>query len=182
MKVVALVISILIGYVIGHVLLQGAVAAYASILISYHVYLVFLIVMAERKSGLSLQVGPTILTHSAFLALLIGLPYIRAKVPFFGLISLLMPGLAPFEANWLFGGERESVATHPSAAPPVPVETATFEDHEAFREHLKQGDRPFRKPGRTVDEEFSFWMADRARKKAEAAALGSPGAGSSRFQ
>ena len=179
MKVVALLISILIGYVIGHVLLQGAVAAYASILISYHVYLVFLIVIAERKSGLSLQIGPTILTHTAFLALLIGLPYIRAKVPFFGLISLLMPGLAPFEANWLFGGERENATAQTTAAVSVAAEPATFEDHEAFREHLKQGDRPFRKPGRTVDEEFNFWLADRARKKAEAAAMGSSGAGRS---
>jgi len=181
MKVVALLISILIGFVIGHVLLQGAVAAYASILISYHVYLVFLIVMAERKSGLSLQIGPTILTHSAFLALLIGLPYVRSKVPFFGLISLFMPGLAPFEANWLFGGERGNATTQTTASP-VAAEPATFEDHEAFREHLKQGDRPFRKPGRTVDEEFNFWLADRARKKAEAAAMGSSRAGSSAMQ
>ena len=170
MKIVAFLVSVVIGFVIGHVLLQGAPAAYASILISYHLYLAYFIVAAERKAGFSMQVGPTILTHSAFLALLITLPYMRARVPLFGLISLLMPGLAPFEARWLFGGDRTSEAPPAASAAAVNLQAATAEDHEAFREHLKQEYRPFRKPGRSIDEEFGFWLADRARKRAEVAA------------
>lgn len=54
---------------------------------------------------------------------------------------------------------------------PVAIAEATLEDHEAFRLHMMQSHRPFRKPGRSVQEEFNLWLADRQQKKAQAAAL-----------
>lgn len=50
MKIAAFVLSSVIGYLLGHYLLEGALAAYVSILISYHLYLVLLIVLAEHES------------------------------------------------------------------------------------------------------------------------------------
>ncbi len=179
MKYVVFVISSLIGFVIGHYLLEGAAAAYASILISYHLFLVYLIVSAEHEKGLSMPIGMAIPTHAAFLALLIGMAYTRTHVPFFGLIRLLIPALAPFETKWLFSG-RTKTQTGKALVPDV-IPEATLDDHEAFREHLAQQNRPFRKPGRSLNEEFELWLADRARKRAQAStAAAVPGVSSGR--
>ena len=167
MRFFAYVVSALIGFAVGHYLLEGAAAAFGSVLISYHLYLLFLVLMAKHEKGLSLPVGQTILTHLAFLVVVVGLPYIRAQIPFFSLISWLIPGLATFETTWLFSGQGQSVNT---AEEPKPVDaaSATGEDHQEFVAYLRSGHRPFRKPGGTVDDEFKAWLADRAKKRAAA--------------
>ena len=167
MKIVAFVFSSIIGYLLGHYLLEGALAAYASILISYHIYLVLLIVLAEHEHALSMPIGMTILTHAAFVAFLLGFAYMRYHIPFFGLLRLLIPGLAPFEVKWLFSGDGKKK----SAVVVVPVEVPepTAVDYTEFQEYLKLKHRPFSRPGRMVDDEFKFWLADRAQKKAQAA-------------
>ncbi len=162
MTFVAFAISSLIGYLIGNFLLAGAAAAYASILISYHLYLAFLVVAANREKGISMPVGMTILTHSAFLALLIGLAYSRTHIPLFGLIRLLVPGLAPFESQWLFGGKTKTAPT--VAAQPAHMPEATMDDQEAFRVYLTQPDRRFRKPGISLAQEFTLWQTGRIKK------------------
>jgi len=174
MKAAVFVFCSLIGFVIGHYILHGAVAAYASVLISYHLYLAFLIAVAENEKGLSLSLGTAILSHGAFLALLIGLPYLRERVPFFGLISLLVPGLAPFEAMWLFSGSGEGEKTESTSN--TTYAESTVEEQEAFRMYMQQGPRTFRKPGRTIDQEFEAWIADRNKKKVEAEKAGTSAA------
>jgi hypothetical protein len=171
MKLIGFLISSLLGFAIGHYLLQGAAAAYASVLISFHVYLAFLLLIEDEKFGLSMPLGQTILSHGAILAFLTGLAYARYYIPFFGLISLLVPALAPFEVKWLFNA-KDRVTVDGARPASIETPTATMEDHDAFRAYLRQEHRPFRKTGRSVDEEFSHWMADRARKQAEAAAKG----------
>ncbi len=167
MKVAALLVSILVGFVIGHYLLAGAAAAYASILISYHLYLVLLVAIAEHRKALSMSPIATIGTHLAFVAFLLGFAYARNHIPFFGLLSLFLPALAPFEANWLFSGESQKRPVPVEARPETPVEVPApaGEDYEAFQNYLRQQHREFRKPGRTVAAEFDFWLADRAKKK-----------------
>ncbi len=181
MKFVAYVVSALIGFAIGHYLLEGAPAAYASILISYHLFLAYLVVGASHEKGLSMPLGMTLLTHLAFLALLVGMAYARTHIPFFSLIRWLVPGLAAFETKWLFSGQDRIVKPAVEEEPHAPVE-GTAEDHEAFREHMRQPERPFRKSGRSIEEEFKFWLADRYKKRAlveAAAAAESANAGGS---
>jgi len=167
---VAYIISAAIGYAVGHYLLEGAPAAYASILISYHLFLVYLVVTAEHEKGLSFPIGQALATHCAFLALLIALPYMRAHIPFFGLITWAIPGLAPFETKWLFSGKGKTMTTQEETPAPPPMAEADAGDHEAFRDYLRQPDRTFRKPGISVSEEFNLWLTDRAKKRAAAAA------------
>lgn len=165
MKIFAYIISSLIGLVIGHYLPQGAIAALAYTLISYHLYLGYLVLTAKSEKGFSLPVGQTILTHTAFLLVLIGLPYMREQIPFFSLISLLVPSLAPFETKWLFSGQGKA-KRKVEEEKPVDTASATAEDHQEFVVYLRNGRRPFRRPGATVDDEFGAWLADRAKKKA----------------
>lgn len=169
MKIVAYVVSALIGWAAAHYLFDGASAAYASILISYHLYLVSLVVTASHEKRLSMSIGATILYHLAFVGLVVGIAYGRHHIPFFFVVRWLVPGLAPFETQWLFSG-KIGQSTAEEEVRPVMVE-ATVDDHEAFREHMMQRDRPFRKPGLSINEEFNFWLADRNREKAQAAAL-----------
>jgi hypothetical protein len=84
----------------------------------------------------------------------------------------LFAGLAVFERYWIFSGKEKKEST--AAAPPADIPEATIDDQEAFRAYLTQEDRRFRKPGCSVDEEFSFWLADRAKKRAEEAASTPP--------
>jgi hypothetical protein len=104
------------------------------------------------------------------IALLTGIAYARTYIPFFGVIRLLVPALAPFEVKWLFVAKEISKLEGAEPAFFDERPNATAEDHEAFREYLKQQHRPFRKSGRSLDEEFVLWLADRARKQAEAGA------------
>ena len=111
MKLFAYIVSALIGFAIGHYVLEGAAAAFGSVLISYHLYLLLLVLIAKHEKGFSLPIGQTILTHLAFLVVVAGLPYLRTQIPFFSVVSLLIPGLAPFETTWLFGGQGKSAKT-----------------------------------------------------------------------
>jgi|SRR5580658_5613761 hypothetical protein len=108
MKSIVFLVCSGIGYLIGHYFGTGALAAYSSILISYHLYLAFLVVTAEKESGLSLPVAQTIVTHAACLAVIIGLAIGRHYIPFFGIIRLFIPAIAPFEVTWLFNGSKKN--------------------------------------------------------------------------
>jgi len=162
MRYAAFLICTLIGYIVGHYLLDGVAAVFASLLISYHLFLVFLIIIHERETGLSLPLGMSAVTHAAFLAVLLGLGVGRHYIPFFGLIRYLTPSLAPFEADWLFSGGRKK---KDAASTPAPIFAGTAEDYEQFLQYLGQKQRQFSRPGRTVQEEQVFWMADRAKRQ-----------------
>ena len=56
----AFIISSLIGFVVARYLFEGAWAAYAYILISYHLFLVWLVITAEHETGFSLPILSTI--------------------------------------------------------------------------------------------------------------------------
>lgn len=164
MKIFAYILSSLIGFAIGHYLPEGVAAALAYTLISYHLYLLYLVMRSKSEKGFSLPVSQTILTHMAFLVVLVGLPYMREQIPFFSLISLLVPGLAPFETKWLFSGQGQAISKI-GEEKPVDTSSATAEDHQEFVVYLRNGRRVFRRPGATVDDEFGAWLADRAKKR-----------------
>lgn len=171
MRFVVFVICSLIGFAIGNYLLTGAAAAFVSVMVSYHLYLAYLIATTVKKTGISLPLGQTAVTHLAFLIVLVALPYLRHYIPFFSIVKLFVPALAPFEAKWLFSDEKSSKREDDGkvVALPQPAEdllkTATGEDHEAFLEYMRHPERRFRKHGRGIREEYALWLADRASKK-----------------
>src|ERR1035441_10714543 len=101
MKLVVFLICSGIGYLLG-TYLPDPWSAYVSILVSYHLFLFWLVITADHETGFSMPVLSTILTHAACLALLVGLAFGRRYVPFLGLVRMFVPALAPFECNWLF--------------------------------------------------------------------------------
>ena len=173
MKTIGFLTCSLIGYVIGHFLLTGAPAAYASSIVSYHLYLVILIFLNEKKAGVSMAPVEAASTHLAFLILVVGLPYLRAYIPFFSIVTMFIPALAPFEVEWLFSkgekGEKAAPTKVRNGRQEISIDKllneATGEDHGEFMEYMKKPGRKFSKSGRGLREEYAYWLADRAAKK-----------------
>jgi hypothetical protein len=194
MKYFVCLVCSMIGYLIGHFFGQGAIAVYSSIMISYHLYLIFLVVTSEKRAALSLSIVHTILTHVACVGLVVLMAVGRHYIPFFGIIRYFIPAVAPFEVEWLFsGGKKNTVPMRaadivPEAAPspaelvaatPAPAarasapasafETVSATEYEEFLNDLRQGRRPFRKPGISVKQEFELWAGARAKAQARRA-------------
>jgi hypothetical protein len=168
-KAAAGIIITLFGYVIANYVLDGAWAVYVSMLLSYHLFLVYLVVTANHEKGMSLPIGSTIRTHLACLIVFIGMALGREHIPLFGLLRYLVPVLAPFEAEWLFSGGRKQEGEE-APAPQIPMPECTADDYDEFLKYLSQKNRAFGRPGRSVREEHVLWMADRVKKEAAAAA------------
>jgi hypothetical protein len=187
MRLIVFLICSGIGYLLGQYLPEPW-ASYTSILVSYHLFLAWLVITADHDAGFSMPVLSTVLTHAACLSLLIGLAVGRRYVPFLSLVRLLVPGLAPFECNWLFAGGmvKKKVAEEPivtaaaaeaqdaaasqdpiaevASAPPEAEYTA--DEHTEWIRYLGRPRRAFRKPGVSVEEEYKQWRAARAEYKA----------------
>jgi hypothetical protein len=120
------VVSAGISFLIGHYFGDGPIAVMASVLISYHAYLAFLVITAEHETGFSMPIVQTAVTHLACLAIIVSIAVGRHYIPFFGLIRLCIPALAPFETTWLFTSSKKKLDIDPFAVdaainPAVPV-------------------------------------------------------------
>ncbi len=170
LDLIAFLISVFIGYYVASFLPAGAWANYAFILISYHLFLTWLVIDADHQTGISLPIVSTLLTHAACLVLIISLGAEGRHIPFFTFIRVGVVMLAIFERDWLFSGNKQKKEVKkkvPAAAAvnAIPVHVAlseaTAEDHEAWIRHLAQPNRATRKPGLTVKDEYEQWLVER---------------------
>ena len=83
-------------------------AAYIYILVSFHVFLAWVVLLNEENSGLSMPIGTTILTHTACVFLAVGATMARHYIPFFGLLRFGIIAIAGFERKWLFTVSRNA--------------------------------------------------------------------------
>jgi hypothetical protein len=154
----------------------GAWSTFVSILVSYHLFLIWLVITAEHKTGLSLPIGSTILTHLACLAVVVTLGIGRNVIPYFGLIRYFIPAMAPFECKWLFSANPAKLAEEKKKEIPVAavekvdaskvLATATGADYEAWSQYLAHRDPRLRKPGMSIKEEYEQWMVARVKSRA----------------
>jgi hypothetical protein len=166
-SIIFLVCSV-IGYLAGRFLPEGAWATYTSILVSYHLFLAWLVVTSSKKTGLAMPIFSTILTHLACLALVVGVAMGRHYIPFFGLIRYLIPAIAPFERDWLFseGRKKEEVPDTETATDTAALTAAaTGEDYEAWLHHLAKRSPSSVKAGTTVKQEYEQFIAARIRNR-----------------
>ena len=90
---------------------------YVAILLSYHLFLAWLVFLGEHEAGLSMPLVSTIFTHSACVFLIVVLGLMRARIPFFGILRYAIVGVAIFEHKWMF-----SVSRHAPAVDEGPVD------------------------------------------------------------
>jgi hypothetical protein len=146
-----------IGYFVGHYVPEPF-GAYLRILVPYHLFLLYLVFMENDQAGLSMPIGQTIVTHLACLALLVGIAMGRRYVPFFGLIGLFVPALAPFEAEWLFSGSGKPVEEKRQPVVHV-VEPETADEYSEFMKYMSGSKREFKKLGISPKDEYNLWRA-----------------------
>jgi hypothetical protein len=187
-----------IGYVVGRQLPADDWAIFTSILLSYHLFLGWLVLTAEHDAGFSMPIITTIVTHLACVALVVAFAMGRHAIPFFGLIRYLIPGLAPFERDWLFRADsskkekapavarttksvskadKAEAAAAAAAARAAIVDSATGEDYEAWRQYLIHRDPASRKPGMSIKEEYEDWLVARVKGRDAADAASADPAG-----
>jgi hypothetical protein len=166
----------LIGFAVSSLLPPGAWSVFAYLLVTYHLYLGYHVMIAEHETGLSLPVFSTILTHLACLALVVCFALGRGHIPFFGWIRIFVPALAPFERDWLFKARirntkkpapisKGEASQKAAAVANAITATVTVDDYEEWLKYLAQPNRPPRKPGLSVQDEYKQWLLARAKAK-----------------
>jgi hypothetical protein len=164
--VAAFLISGVVGYFVGSLVPPGAWSVYTSILVSYHLFLGWLVLYGERDAAVSLPIITTIATHLACMAIVIPLGMIRHYIPFFGFLRYGIAGMAIFERWWMFSAEAKSSQPKVEAAPLAPVVlAATAEDFEAWRQHLAQRKPGSRGTGASLKTEYEHWLLARQQSR-----------------
>jgi hypothetical protein len=173
--VVVYIISSIVGYVSGayvflHYPEYPLLAYCVMILLPFHLFLAWLVITAEKETGLLLPIFMTILTHLSCLTLVIALSLLR-HIPILGLfIRYGLPAVAVFERSWLFSGGRKKKEAPPvkastSAAVPSVVVQATAEDYDAWLQYLATRNPLSRKSGHSIQDEYQQWLYARAKAR-----------------
>jgi len=161
-----------LGWIASKFVPPGTLADYTSILVAYHLFLVWLVISAVGETGVSLPVGSTILIHLACLAIALFLAMAQHFVPFFGIIRFSVALIAIFERGWLFSGKisKPKVQDLPDTSPKA---TATPKEYEEWLKYLAQRKHVIRAPGDSLKAEYEQWLL--ARRRAEQASPSSEG-------
>jgi hypothetical protein len=141
------------GVVTRYLLPQAEWALYLSILVSYHLFLAWLLVTAEQEVGFALSIVSTTITHLAFLGCAFAFLWAGQYVPILGYLGVGISALAIFERRWLF------VKTDTREAPAFkPVFSSTAIDYE---EWMKAAARRTSLPitgGAALKAEYEQWL------------------------
>jgi hypothetical protein len=98
----ALICAGALGYLAGRLVPSGWPSICISILLSYHLFLAWLLLTSECKVAISLSAVESLGTHLACLAIVLSLGMGRLFIPFFDVVCCFFAGLAFFERDWLF--------------------------------------------------------------------------------
>ena len=181
----AFVAAGVVGFFAATLVPNPTLAIYVSILISYHLFLAWLVFGSSNKPVGSLPIVHTVLTHMACMVVVFG-PVIVARhaTPVFGVFRYSIAALALFERGWLHTAagtakrkpKEETVAAAQVAAPvAAPVATGapkirtTPEDQAAWREYLAQRGPGMTRAGLTMQAEYEQWLHARHKARPEAA-------------
>jgi hypothetical protein len=169
--ILGFLIAGVLGYLAGILIPFGWWPAYGPILVSYHLFLLWLMLTGEEKAAVSLSPGTTVLTHLACLVLVISLSMGTHSVRGFAFFRYAIASLAIFERGWLFSGKTAQPRPEPiEEKPPAVILAATGEDYEAWRAYLAQRKPGSRPVGNSVRAEYDQWMRARLQTRGEQAA------------
>lgn len=165
---VAFIFSVLLGYILASFLPEGGWFTFAYMLITTHLFFGWLVISKEHETGSAMPTGPAILIHLAFLALIVCLGFGRNYIPLFKWIRYAVPASAYFEVRWLLrirAREKEvQVSAEKNARVAAAVAAAVnVDDYQEWLSYLAKPDRPPRRPGMTVEEEYKEWLLARAK-------------------
>ncbi|HEY4382176.1 MAG TPA: hypothetical protein VGN01_17640 [Acidobacteriaceae bacterium] len=159
MDIAAFVLMDILGYLVGTMVPPGTAAVLTSILVSYHLFLAWLVFTSDRRATVAFPIFLTLATHAACLALIIPIGVAGQVIPLFGLFRFLIAAFAVFERGWLF---RADVVEHePERVPEAPVIASTPEDFAAWQQYLAQQKPGSRPHGVSIKAEYEQWVRAR---------------------
>jgi hypothetical protein len=159
--IAAFVVAALLGYLSSSLVPSGTWAVLTSILVSYHLFLAWLVITAEDRAGVSLPVFSTIATHLACLVIIL-LPALASHhFSFFGIFRYGIAALAIFERGWLFTGSNLQFNSQ-ELTPATPIIADSAEDYQEWLRYLAKRNPASRKPGSSLKEEYAQWLLTRA--------------------
>jgi hypothetical protein len=159
MKGIVVILGCGLCYLISRFIPDGPLAVYASLFISYHLLLAFLVVTHMQDKGATLNLTTAALTHGGFMVLLLAVGQFGEMVPYFFVWRFILPALAYVEWNALFSTKKKAQASQATDA----ASNSTAEDYEEFIHYMRGSNRSFSRPGFTVRDEFNSWLAHRAK-------------------
>jgi hypothetical protein len=183
MDVGAFIASSIIGAIAGFLFLPNvSLFGLVSAMVSYHLFLAWLVFEQNREGILTLPLFQTIVSHLAFIAVVYALHraigvinsshsiiLLQSKDGVSYALGLLIPGVAVFERGWLFSGTGRRINKPTVVAPDSAVYTATTDDYIEWQRLLASGKRPPAKRGMTLKDEYEQWAAARAQARAAGA-------------
>lgn len=164
----------LLGYIVSSFFPEGAWFILAYTLVTYHLFLVWLVMNADHETGLPLPIPSIALTHLICLTFVVGLGIGLRHIPFVAPLGYVVPALGVFEIKWLFrrGMKKKEVQdSAEKAAAAARIEAtavaaaATVDDYRDWLRYLAQPNRPPRRPGMSVDDEYKQWLLTRAKNR-----------------
>ena len=157
-----------LGYVVGSMIQDPDWSVYMSIIVSYHLFLAWLVMNSSGKSALSMPLPMTLLTHAACMIVALGPAVVGDhRSPVFSLFRYSIAALAIFERGWLFSGEQKKpTMDEAEGAMPALSVRPTAEDELAWLEHLAKRRPGMTKPGVTLRQEHEAWLRARHEKRA----------------
>ena len=167
---VVFVFCALLGTIAASALPEGGWFTFAYILITSHLFFGWLVMSKEHELGRSLPVGPAILAHLVFLAFIIGLGLARRSIPFFIWLRYPVPALAYFEVKWILRVREKEQKVEASAqkaarAAAAVAAAVSIDDYQEWLRYMAMPNRPTRKPGLSVEEEYKLWLLARAKSR-----------------
>lgn len=98
----ALICSGILGFLAGTQVHHGWASVLLSILVSYHLFLAWLLLTSEEKVVAPLPAVYSLGTHLACVGVVLALTLCRGFIPNFDMVCCCFAGLAFFERSWLF--------------------------------------------------------------------------------
>ncbi len=177
----ALFFASLIGWLVVRQMPAGDWAVYVYVLISFHLFLGWLVITAEKETGFSLPILSTIFTHLAFVGLVLALGKLGHVLPVWRLVRYAIAAIAVFERGWLFSGATKkgdllmaSIAA--PAAQPLPATAQATAQQVYIKPPPTYAPAPVSQPSpssaapapkpaaASASDDHSAWLRDRATK------------------
>lgn len=163
--VVACVLGYLVEYFMRSYLPAGPWDAYTPILVSYHLFLAWLLITADHKVEFSFPIVSTVLTHLACLGCIIAIVLARHYIPFYRFFGMGISGLAIFERSWLFSGNNHKKPQSNVVPAAAPVVTSGTDDYQDWLKHLAQRKSTSGQPGVSLKAEYEKWVLAREQNR-----------------
>ena len=160
--VVAFFMTGILGYVGALFLQSGPWTPYAPILLSYHFFLLWLVLTQENERGFSLSLPSMLVTHSAFLAVVVAVG-MNHGVPYLAIFRMILLPLAVFERYWLFDG-RERKRKHSRVEAGSFAVTGSGEEYKEWLAYLATHRSLASKPDSSLQDQYEKWLLRRSKR------------------